>query len=204
MEFVSSFPKFNQNLKIMKQVFFMAIIALISLNTNSTFAQDNPMEGPNFSKMDASPMDLVTYKNQDDEVVARIIYSRPQKRDREIFGKLVPYGEVWRTGANESTELTLYKDMKVADVTVSAGTYTVYTIPNENEWVVILNNDVNTWGAYEYTDKKDRVRINVPVKKSSTSIESFSMAFVPSEDGAELFMGWDDRYIEVPFKTIVK
>jgi len=186
----------------MKQVFFMALIALLSFNSNSLIAQENPTEGPNFSKMDASPLDLVMYKNQDEQVVARVIYSRPQKRNREVFGTLVPYGEVWRTGANESTELTLYKDMKVADVTVNAGTYTIYTIPQENEWVVILNDDVHTWGAYEYTDKKDRVRINVPVRKSPTSIESFSMAFVPAADGATLLMGWDDRYIEVPFKTI--
>jgi len=188
----------------MKQLFFMAVIALSSLNSSSLIAQENPTEGPNFSKLDASPMDLVMYKDKDDQVVARIIYSRPQKRDRQVFGKLVPYGEVWRTGANESTELTLYKDMKVADVIVKAGTYTLYTIPRENEWVVILNNDVFTWGAYEYTDKKDRVRITVPVKKSPNTIESFSMAFAPSADGANLLMGWDDRYIEVPFKAIVK
>ena len=188
----------------MKQVFFMAVIALFSFHSNTVSAQQNPAEGPNFAKIDASPLDLAQYKNQDGEVVARVIYSRPQKRDREVFGKLVPYGEVWRTGANESTELTLYKDMKVADVTVSAGTYTIYTIPQENEWVVILNNDVHTWGAYEYTDKKDQVRINVPVRKSPTTIETFSMAFVPGADGANLLMGWDDRYIEVPFKSIAK
>lgn len=188
----------------MKQVFFMAVIALFSLNSNSLIAQENRAAGPNFSKIDASPMDLVVYKNEADQVVARVIYSRPQKRDREVFGKLVPFGEVWRTGANESTELTLYQDMKVADVIVNAGTYTLYTIPQENEWVVILNNDVHTWGAYEYTDKKDQVRIKVPVRKSPTSIESFSMAFVPGADGANLLMGWDEKYIEVPFKTIVK
>lgn len=159
------------------------------------------MDGPSFSKLDASPLDLVQYKNPNEEVVARVIYSRPQKRDREVFGKLVPYGEVWRTGANESTELTLYKDMKVGDATVKAGTYTVYTIPQENEWTVILNKDVHTWGAYEYTDKKDQVRINVPVKQSPTTIESFSMAFVPKEEGANLLMGWDDKYVEVPFKS---
>lgn len=188
----------------MKQVFFMAVIALLSLNSNSLIAQENPTQGPNFSKIDSSPMDLVQYKNKDGEMVARVIYSRPQKRDRQVFGKLVPYGEVWRTGANESTELTLYTDMEVADVIIKAGTYTIYTIPTENEWTVILNNDVHTWGAYEYTDKKDQIRIKVPVKKSPTSIESFSMAFVPNSDGANLLMGWDNSYIEVPLKATAK
>lgn len=187
----------------MKKIFLFAFVAIFSISGNS-FAQEVPKEGPSFSKLDASPMDLVIYKNSNDQVVARIIYSRPQKRDREVFGKLVPYGEVWRTGANESTELTLYKDMKVGDETVKAGTYTIYTIPQENEWTVILNNDVHTWGAYEYTDEKDQVRIKVPVKNSPTTIESFSMAFVPKEDGANLLMGWDDKYVEVPFKATGK
>lgn len=190
----------------MKKIMLIVAIALFSLNSHSLIAQEtqqqNPQDGPNFPKLDASPMDLVVFRNEEDEAIARVIYSRPQKRDREVFGKLVPYGQVWRTGANEATELTLYEDMKVADVLVEAGTYTLYTIPEENEWTVILNNKVHTWGAYEYTDKEDRVRIKVPVRKSPTTIESFSMTFAPEEDGAKLLMGWDDRFVEVPFKSV--
>lgn len=186
----------------MKRLFLLAVIAVFTLQSNSAVAQEKAKEGLNFAKADVSPMDLVVYKNQDEEVVARVIYSRPLKRDREIFGKLIPYNEVWRTGANEATELTLYKDMKVADVVVAAGTYTIYSIPGEKEWTVILNNKINTWGAYEYTDKEDKVRIKVPVRNSPTTIESFSMAFVSKEDGADLLMGWDDKYVEVPFKTV--
>ena len=187
----------------MKKIMLFTVIGLLSLTSNLGFAQDSTMtktaEGPNFAKLDASPMDLIEYTTDDKDVVARIIYSRPQKRDRQIFGKLVPYGEVWRTGANESTELTLYKDVKIANNLVKAGTYTIYTIPQENEWTIILNNSVHTWGAYEYTDKKDLVRIKVPVKQAPNSIESFSMAFAPTAQGASLYMGWDDKYVEVPF-----
>lgn len=154
-----------------------------------------------FSKMDASPMDLALYKDKDEMPVARVLYSRPQKRNREIFGKLVPYGEVWRTGANEATELTLYRDMKVADAIVKAGTYSLYTIPGEKEWTVILNNRTNTWGAYEYTDKEDKVRIKVPVRKAPNTIESLSMAFTEANNGADLLIGWDDSYVKVPFKN---
>lgn len=182
----------------MKKIFFVAVITFFAVNSPLQ-AQETPNSSPNFPKIDASPMDLVVYRNQDEETVARVIYSRPQKRDREVFGKLVPYGEVWRTGANEATELTLYKDMKVADVLVEAGTYTLYTIPDQKEWIVILNNRVHTWGAYEYTDKDDRVRIKVPVRNSPTSIEAFSMAFEPNENGANLLMGWDDKFVKVPF-----
>jgi len=187
----------------MKKIMLFTVIGLLSLTSNVGFAQDSSMtastKGPNFAKLDASPMDLIEYTNPDKEVVARIIYSRPQKRDRQVFGKLVPYGEVWRTGANESTELTLYKDVKISNHLVKAGTYTIYTIPQEHEWTIILNNSVHTWGAYEYTDKKDLVRIKVPVKQSNTTIESFSMAFAPTPEGASLYAGWDDKYVEVPF-----
>lgn len=185
----------------MKRIFLLAVIAIFTLQPKQVNAQDNPKTTPSFSKLDVSPMDLIIYKNQDEEVVARVIYSRPLKRDREIFGKLVPYNEVWRTGANEATELTLYKDMKVADVVVEAGTYTIYTIPGEKEWTIILNNRTNTWGAYEYSDQEDRVRIKVPVRNAPSTIESFSMAFVTKTDGADLLMGWDDKYVEVPFKA---
>ncbi len=184
----------------MKKLFTFILLALFAFQVDTIVAQDVPPTIPNFPKIDASPMDLVIYRNKNEEAVARVIYSRPQKRDREVFGKLVPYGQVWRTGANEATELTLYKDMTVADATVKAGTYTIYTIPEEKEWTVILNKRVHTWGAYEYTDKEDLVRIKVPVRQSPTTIEAFSMAFAPNENGADLLMGWDDKYVQVPFK----
>lgn len=166
-------------------------------------AQDSETRAPEFTKMDASPMDLAIYRDEAKEPVARVIYSRPQKRDREVFGKLVPYGEVWRTGANEATELTLYKDMQVANEVVNAGTYTVYTIPQEKEWTVILNKQTNVWGAYEYKDTDDLVRITVPVRNSPNTIESLSMNFREADDanGADLLIGWDDKYVEVPFKN---
>lgn len=156
----------------------------------------------NFAESDVSPMDQAIYKNKNKETVARVIYSRPLKRDREIFGKLVPYGKVWRTGANETTELTLYKNMEVGNETVQAGTYSIYTVPNENEWTVILNKKINTWGAMQYAEKEDMVRINVPVRQSPNTIESLSMAFQEAGKGADLLIGWDDRYIKVPFKDI--
>lgn len=184
----------------MKRLFLGVFSIICMLVTKPALAQDK--DSPNFAKLDASPMDLVLYRDQNDEVIARVIYSRPQKREREVFGKLVPYGEVWRTGANEATELTFYKDMKVADVIVEAGTYTLYTIPKEKEWTVILNKNTNTWGAYEYTDEDDMVRINVPVREAPNTIEALSMAFEEAPDGTNLLIGWDDQYVMVPFKNV--
>ncbi|MDT0646164.1 DUF2911 domain-containing protein [Zunongwangia sp. F260] len=182
----------------MKKI-LIAIFGL-TLTFGNLNAQEDNMSAPNFSKMDSSPMDLALYRDTNEEPVARVIYSRPQRRDREVFGKLVPYGEVWRTGANEATELTLYKDMQVAGEKIPQGTYTLYTIPNENEWTVILNRKTLTWGAYEYSSEQDLVRINVPVRKAPNDIEALSMAFQESGNGADLLIGWDDSYVKVPFE----
>lgn len=178
----------------------MAAIVTAGLTFSEASAQDTTGQGPNFSKLDVSPLDVVLFRDENKTPIARVLYSRPQMRDREIFGSLVPYGEIWRTGANEATELTLYTDMIVGNETVEAGTYTLFTIPKENEWVVVLNNSTNIWGAYDYHVEDDLVRITVPVKQSETTIEALSMAFAPTEEGAKLQIGWADRYIEVPFK----
>ncbi|MDX1760989.1 MAG: DUF2911 domain-containing protein [Christiangramia sp.] len=190
----------------MKKLIIGGLSAICLLIANPASAQEDDKvnfskEELKFSKMDASPMDQAMYRDQNDVAVARVIYSRPQKRNREIFGKLIPYGEIWRTGANEATEITLYKDMKVADAMIKAGTYSLYTIPGEKEWTVILNNKINTWGAYEYSEKEDKVRIQVPVRQAPNTIEALSMAFQEANNGADLIIGWDDSYIKVPFKS---
>lgn len=173
--------------------------------TTQLYAQDTTEtlkdnDGPNFSKLDVSPMDVALFRGENNEPMARVLYSRPQTRDREVFGKLVPFGEVWRTGANEATEITLYQDLMVANKTIKKGTYTLFTIPKENEWTIILNNSTNIWGAYDYHVEKDVARITVPVRKSPVPIEALSMNFAESNDGATLFIGWDDRYVQIPFK----
>lgn len=182
--------------------YFVAIALIFGcFQFSAVMAQETGKEGPNFSKLDVSPLDVVLFRDKNKEPVARVLYSRPQKRDREVFGKLVPFGEVWRTGANEATEITLYQDMMVGDKRIKKGTYTLFTIPQENEWTVVLNNSTNIWGAYDYHVEQDVARITVPVRKTSTSIEALSMAFEPIENGAKLQIGWDDRYVEIPFKN---
>ncbi|MGI0108147.1 DUF2911 domain-containing protein [Salinimicrobium sp. WS361] len=188
----------------MKKYFIMFAVMAGSL-TMQLYAQDTTEtlkdnDGPNFSKLDVSPMDVALFRGENNEPMARVLYSRPQTRDREVFGKLVPFGEVWRTGANEATEITLYQDLMVANKTIKKGTYTLFTIPKENEWTIILNNSTNIWGAYDYHVEKDVARITVPVRKSPVPIEALSMSFAESNEGANLFIGWDDRYVQIPFK----
>lgn len=172
--------------------FFITSLMLILFTTA-------PLQAQEFPEMDKSPMDIAMFRAQDKTPLIRVIYSRPSKNGREIFGKLQPYGEVWRTGANESTEITLYKDMMIGDKKVEAGTYTLFTLPGEKEWTVILNKDNNTWGAFGYKEERDVVRVTTPVRKTDKAIETFSMAFKPNDNGADLLMGWDNTYVEVPF-----
>lgn len=188
----------------MKKILIAALGIICFMNIPELTAQERDTTSPNFPKMDASPMDLIIYRDINNDVIARVLYSRPKKRDRVIFGKLVPYGQVWRTGANEATELTLYENMKVGDAIVESGSYTLYTIPQEKEWTVILSKKTHTWGAYEYTDEDDIVRITVPVRESPTNIENLSMAFERASDnsGTNLLIGWDDKYVKVPFKNV--
>lgn len=125
----------------------------------------------------------------------KVSYGQPSKRDREVFGKLVPFGQVWRTGANEATEITFAKDTKFAGQAVKAGTYSLFTIPNEKEWTIILNSELKQWGSYEY-DKiksKDVLKANVPVKKTGKVVEKLTFSF---KDGS-MIIEWDTTQVEV-------
>lgn len=155
-----------------------------------------------FTQLDKSPLDVVMYRGADKTAVARVIYSRPSKRDREIFGNLVPYDQVWRTGANEATEIAFYKDVKINNQLVKAGTYSLYTIPSENDWKFILNT-ATTQSGLEYDESKNLVTTTMDVLPSPQEIESFSISFVEQNDGGMLFLGWDDTIASVPF-TVVK
>ena len=117
--------------------------------------------------LDKSPADIAYFrKSRQDAPVAKLIYSRPQRNGREIFGALVPYGKVWRTGANEATEITFFKDGTFGGKPVKAGRYSLFTIPNEKTWTVILSSALDVWGAYTYDEKQDVLRIEVPVRQT--------------------------------------
>lgn len=158
------------------------------------------MQAQSFPKMDASPMDLAMARpDKDSPPYARVIYSRPQKKGRDIFGDLVPYGKVWRTGANEATELTIYTPLKFGETLIKPGSYTLYTIPDEEKWTIIINSDTNVWGAFSYKKNKDVARISVPCLQAAAPIESLSMIFRTDNKGTTLLIGWDDHYVEIPF-----
>lgn len=127
-----------------------------------------------------------------------VAYGQPSKNDREIFGKLVPYGQVWRAGANDGTEVTFKKDVDFGGTKVQAGTYTLFAIPGENEWSFILNSNLKQWGSYGYDKiKKDDVA-TVKVKPTKTSSTVEAMTIAVSDKALDLM--WDDTKASVPLK----
>ncbi|CAN5646864.1 hypothetical protein BH09BAC4_BH09BAC4_16310 [soil metagenome] len=166
-------------------VAFTFLLAMVSL----VQAQDK--------KAPASPK--VTVESPDKNI--KIVYGQPAKKGRVIFGaegsnSLEKYGKVWRTGANEATEVTFKSDVMFGDKMVKAGTYTLFTIPGEKEWSVLLNSTLGQWGAYDYDKIKgtDVAMIKVPVSSTKTPIEKLTIT--PSNNS--IAIAWDNVTVSVP------
>jgi hypothetical protein len=159
--------------------------------------------------LDKSPMDVSYYpagypllKIQDkvtEPVVMRVIYSRPQLNGRRVFGELQEYGQVWRLGANEATEIEFFKDVKINHKKIKKGRYTLYCIPYTDKWTIIINKETDTWGAFRYDKAKDVVRMDVPVNKNETT-EGLTIVFEKSPTGANMLMYWDDVRASLPIE----
>ena len=127
-----------------------------------------------------------------------VVYSRPGIKDREIFGGLVPYGKVWRTGANAATKITFSTPVKLNGNDVPAGSYELFTIPGEDEWIVIINKAKGQWGAYQYDEKDDLVRFKVAPVQLAEKIETFTIEFNEIRDeSAVLNLVWDHTVVPI-------
>ncbi len=148
-----------------------------------------------------SPTAIVTMKFEDTYV--KITYSQPHKRGREIFGDLVPYGEVWRTGANEATEITVTEDIMIGGNRLESGTYSLFSIPQEDNWTIILNKELGQWGAYNYNEAADVLRFEVPAKKVDDVVwEPFTIAFEQKNEHADLLMMWGETMVSIPIEFL--
>ena len=193
----------------MRTLFCTLALAAGALLSTPAQAQ---MKRPDLPALDKSPLDLAWLprdapfreKPTDPTPAARILYSRPQKKDRKIFGPdttfIVPYGKTWRTGANEATELKVYKPLTLGGKKLAVGTYTLYTIPGEKEWTLIVSSDLDRWGDYAYNQKLDVARVKAPVTAAPAPTEAFTIAF---KDGAKpgaatLRLVWDTVEVDVP------
>ena len=132
-----------------------------------------------------------------------IDYGRPAVKGRVIFGDLVPFGEVWRAGANEATKITFGQEVLFGGQKVKKGTYALYIVPQEKEWKIILNKGVNNWGAYTYDTKEDVVSTTVPIKKMNEKMERFTINFEDiTDEKLNLVFEWDKTRADVPIEIL--
>ena len=165
------------------------------------FAFSTSLKSQSFRGLDKSPLDMVNFpaSSQVQEKIVRVLYSRPLLNSRDLKS-LIPNGKLWRTGANESTEIIFFKEVKIGSSIIPSGRYTLYTIPNETSWTIIINKKINTWGSYAYDSSQDVVRTNVPIVFSNESLEAFSIALTGKEGDAILHMGWDKLRVNLPIE----
>ncbi|HEX3108621.1 MAG TPA: DUF2911 domain-containing protein [Thermoanaerobaculia bacterium] len=131
-----------------------------------------------------------------------ITYSRPGVKGREIFGGLVPYGKVWRTGANQATQFAVTTDVEIEGKKLPAGTYSLHTIPGPNEWTIIFNKDAGQWGSFSYDEAKDALRVQIKPEKAAHSAEWLEFHFPKiSTDSATLMLRWADVAIPIKIDT---
>jgi len=185
----------------MKKLSLMIVLAFFAIAVN---AQDVKFPG-----MDGSPADLAYFpanatqtakKGGPSPAIIKVTYARPAKKGREIFGTLEKFGQVYRLGANESTEIKFFKPVVIGGKSIPAGSYGLFAIPNKDNWTIIISKDTDHWGAYTYDQANDLVRVEVPVKTLTTPLENLSMVFTPAANGAVLNIGWDTTSVAVPIK----
>ena len=172
-----------------KIILLVAVFALTIGFSNQAIAQ-------NFKGLDKSPMDIASFPSnyRVSEKVIKIIYSRPQLKGRSLE-KLAPLGKKWRTGANEATEVTFYKDVVFGGTAVKAGTYTMYAIPGKTTWTVVLSSQLNVWGVYFHKDENDVAKVTIPVKQTEENLDVFSIAI---DEDMTINLCWGTTLISIP------
>jgi len=165
----------------------------------------NPYSPPDVSPVDISyfPPDYPVLRMSNPETgppVARVIYSRPHRQGRKIFGTLLQYNQPWRLGANEATEIEFFQPVTIQNKEIDKGRYIIYCIPQQIKWTIILNNSIYSWGL-KIDPKKDVYTFEAPVQEVEHSIEFFTMVFQSTATGANLIMAWDEVQVRLLITT---
>lgn len=175
---------------------FLSIIAL-GLLLYSVFVEN--IFAPRLSPKDTAKISL-------NDLDLKVEYNRPSKRDRIVFGALVPFDKVWRTGANEATTFQTNQDLMVNGMLLKKGKYTLWTVPMENSWKVMFNSKQYQWGVNEkmepmWDPNYDAVEIEVTAQQLDETVEQFTIAFDNKLGTLKLTMAWDQTLIEIPLKV---
>jgi len=182
----------------MKRIYMSLAMLFVVALLSSTDAK-----GQEFKDLDESPHDIVYFRtNKISPPKIKVLYGRPKKNGREIFGNVIPYGKIWRVGANEATEVVFYNDVVFGDTEVMAGTYVLYAIPDKDEWTLILSSNTDVWGTFEYEEKYDVARMTAKVSKAEF-LEAFSIGFKDKGKHVNMILAWDTTRITAPIKIIL-
>ena len=168
-----------------------SLIAAAVLSSAALWAQDLPQMSPK-----------TTFEQRIGLTDAKVTYGRPSARERDIFSEIVPPGEHWRLGANTKTLLTLSSEVNFSSGALPAGTYSLSLFPNDGDWVLVINKDLEGWGIYEYNEKSDALRVSAPVEFGSMKTESLLLAWDNVQsNSADLIVSWGDRMARFPMKV---
>ncbi|MBZ4189567.1 DUF2911 domain-containing protein [Niabella beijingensis] len=167
------------------------------VNTN------NPYEAVDVSPLDMSyfPVHYPLHKmsgTATEKPVMRVIYSRPHLQGRALFGSVLKYDQPWRMGANEATELDVFRPVFLNNKKIEPGRYTLYSIPHEESWTIVLNNNLDTWGLQQ-DSTQDLLRVEVPSTGNNPMVEYFTMVFKKTPQGADLLIAWERILVRLPF-----
>ncbi|MGJ7032768.1 DUF2911 domain-containing protein [Niabella hirudinis] len=164
--------------------------------------------GNPYEAVDVSPLDMSYYPvhyplqkmsgGTKERPVMRVIYSRPHLQGRSLFGTVLKYDHPWRMGANEATELDIFKPVYLNNKKTGPGRYILYSIPHEKSWTLVLNNNLDTWGLNQ-DSTQDLMRVEVPSTDDNPPIEYFTMVFKQTDTGADLLIAWGTTLVKLPF-----
>jgi hypothetical protein len=179
-------------------------------DSNTQVITTTPVNAVNpYATVDISPMDMSYYPVEFPKLkmagkagqgpLARVIYSRPHLQGRVLFKDVLKYGEPWRMGANEATEIQFFSDVTVQNKRIKAGRYVLYCIPQETEWAIVFNTNIDTWGL-KPDPSKDAASFKVPIKKIETHLEYFTIIFEENDNSLNLLIAWDNVEARLPLK----
>ncbi|NRR91979.1 DUF2911 domain-containing protein [Winogradskyella undariae] len=183
---------------MLKRLLIILFILALGLLSYSVFVEN--IFSPRLSPKDSAKISL-------NDLDITVEYNRPSKRDREVFGALVPFDEVWRTGANEATTFETNKSLMIDGIELRKGKYTIWTVPMKDSWKVMFNSKQYEWGVNEkmepmWDPNYDALEIIVPAQQLDITVERFTIAFDNKTGHLKLTMAWDNTFIEVPIDIV--
>lgn len=177
--------------------FLFIIFCLSSIRVSAKILNDSIVK----PQVRSSPIVIANLKTAENSYV-KCTYGQPLKKGREIFGNLVPYGKLWRTGANEATEITFTTNIQIGETQLLAGTYTLFTVPNKDKWTIILNSELGQWGDFSYDSSKNVLLFEANISYNSDIYEGFTIQFEDTERGFNMLLLWDNIKVIVPIQKI--